>query len=223
MTRTVIDLTQSIHPGMQLFPLHSPTQILPWTQRDRFGWTTNALFINEHAGTHLDAPYHFLEDGATVDQLDLSRLTGPALALDLSARWPGGQITADVLLQAAGDSGIQRGDAVLVHTGAGHHLGQEAYLTSYPGLTGDAAQLLVDRGVRLVGTDAPSIDHCQSTEFPAHNTLLPGDVLVVENLAQLPKLIRRAAGRRFTLHTFPLKVEGGTGSPIRAVAVLDSD
>ena len=218
----VIDLTQEIHSGMQLFPLHSPTQVLPWSPRERYGWTSNALFINEHAGTHLDAPHHFVDGGETVDQIDLSRLTGPAVALDMSAHHPKGLISAADLERATAKLPLQEGDAVLLWTGVDRFLGQREFLTTYAGLAEDGAQLLVERGVRLVGTDAPGIDMVEALPCPAHHVLLPAGVLIVENLANLAELLQVVGGqRRCTLHTFPLKIRGGTGSPIRAVAVVD--
>ena len=101
------------------------------------------------------------------------------------------------------------------------HLGEPEYFESHGGLAGDGAAWLVEQGVRLVGTDAASLDHPDDEEFPAHSGLLPKGVLVIENLANLAELIATAGGRRFALHTFPLKVAGGTGSPVRAVAVVD--
>ncbi len=222
MDEVILDLSQEIETGMQLFPLHSPTHVVPWAPRERYGWTTNALFINEHAGTHLDAPFHFVDGGVTIDSLDLSRLTGPALAVDLSSKWPKGLISARDLEEALGDLELEDGDALVLRTGAEDRLGSSEYLSEYPGLSVDAAQLLVGRGVRLVGTDAASIDHPEAGEFPVHHTLLPAGVLVVENLSNLRELIRCTGTKRFTLHTFPLKISGGTGSPIRAVAVIDA-
>ena len=221
MGRTVVDLSQEIFSGMQLFPLHSPTHVLPWSPRERYGWTSNALFINEHAGTHLDAPSHFVEGGATVDALDLSLLTGPAMVLDMSHRYPRGEITAADLEQATADTPLREGDAVLLWTGVDRYLGQREYLTNFPGLAVDGARMLVDLGVRLVGTDAAGIDPVEAALCPAHHVLLPAGTAVVENLANLSELLEVAGGQRFTLHTFPLKIRGGTGSPIRAVAVVE--
>jgi kynurenine formamidase len=156
-----------------------------------------------------------------VDSLDLGRLTGPALVLDFSSKWPKGLISEDDLAEATRDYGLTREDAVLIWTGADRYLGEEDFLGSYPGISEAASKLLVEVGVRLVGTDAPSIDHPEDGAFPAHHTLFPGGVLVIENLVSLPELLKTARGRRFLLHTFPLKIRGGTGSPIRAVAVVD--
>ena len=222
MSTTVIALTQQIETGMQLYPLHSPTHVLPWLSREASGgWATNTLFIAEHAGTHLDAPFHLVPEGKTVDQLELDRMTGPAVALDLHDKWPKGIITADDLEAAIRDVDLRAGDAVVLRTGADVHLGEPEYLTSYGGLSADGTAWLVDKGARLVGTDAASIDHAESEEFPAHRGLLPAGVLIVENLANLAELVAVAGTRRFALHTFPLKISGGTGSPIRAVAVVD--
>jgi len=218
---TIIDLTQEIFSGMQLFPLHSPTRVLPWSPRERYGWTSNALFINEHAGTHLDAPVHFVEGGASVDALDLSLLTGPAMVLDMSHLYPKGLIGADDLEQTTATAPVRAGDAVLLWTGVDRFLGQREYLSTYSGLSEDGARWLVDAGARLVGTDAAGIDQVEAAPCPAHHVLLPAGTLIVENLANLSQLLKLAAGRRFTLHTFPLKIRGGTGSPIRAVAVVE--
>jgi kynurenine formamidase len=220
MTDQLIDLTQPVETGMQVFPLHSPTHVLPWVPRERFGWTTNSLFMNEHAGTHLDAPYHFVEGGATIDQLDLSLLTGPAVAWDFSDKWPAGYIDVADLEAAAARRPLERGEALVLWTGAESRQGRDEFLTSNPGLTAAAADYLIDQGVRLVGTDAANIDHAMAEDTPVHLRLLPAGVLIVENLYNLEQLCRVTQGNPFTLHTFPLKVVGGTGSPIRAVGVV---
>ena len=221
MSSTVLDLTQEIFSEMQVFPLHSPTRVLPWTPRQLHGWTSNALFINEHAGTHLDAPSHFIKGGASVDQLDLARLTGPAVVLDLSHRFPGGLIGAGDLEQATVALPLEPDDAVLLWTGSDAHLGHQRYLDSFPGLSAEGAQFLLDRQVRLVGTDAAGIDQVEARACPVHHLLLPAGVPVLENLANLERLLQLAGGRRFTLHSFPLRIRGGTGSPVRAVAVIE--
>lgn len=216
-----IDLSQTIETGMQLFPLHSPTHVIPWAPREQYGWATNALFLNEHAGTHLDAPYHFVDGGVTIEGLELSQLTGPAIALDFREKWPGGPITADDLKAATETRAVEPGDAVILATGAAPRHGAPEYLDAYPGLSADGAAFLVEAGARLVGTDAASIDLPEAVTFPAHHTLLPAGVLVVENLTNLEAIFEAiGADAEFLLHTFPLRISGGTGSPIRAVAVL---
>ena len=125
MSDTVIDLSQRIETGMQLFPLHSPTHVIPWAPRSQHGWTTNALFVNEHAGTHLDAPIHFMEDGRTVEELNLARLTGPAVVADLSSLWPKGRINAghieeatrQVMDEAGSDGGFVLMPSCSIHRG----------------------------------------------------------------------------------------------------------
>lgn len=218
---TVIDLSQVVETGMQIHPLHPATHVLPWASREVRGWATNTLFMSEHAGTHLDAPRHFFEGGRSVEELNLARLTGPAVALDVSSHWPRGLVKAADVEAALAGLELEEGDAVLLWTGTDRHHGTPAYLEDHPGISQGAATLLADRGVRLVGTDAPSIDHPEAEGFPAHHTLLPREVLIAENLAHLARVIARSEGRRFTLHTFPLRIRGGTGSPVRAVAVLD--
>jgi kynurenine formamidase len=220
MEPIVIDLSQSIFTGMQVFPLHSPTHLLPWAKREAYGFASEALFCNSHAGTHVDAPYHFIKKGQTIDQLPLDRFYGPALALDLTSLPARSHISAQDLQQAAGDDPIQPGEIVLLRTGIDTRLGQPEYLSDYSGLSEEGARYLVEQGVKAVGTDAPGIDHPEATTCPAHHVLLPAGLPIYENLANLATLIEAARGARFTFHGQPLKLRAASGSPVRALAVL---
>jgi len=215
----VVDLTQDIHPGMQLFPVFPKPSFVLWTRRETYGFETEAMFLVTHTGTHVDAPYHFHAGGIRVDQIPPERLLGPGLLLDFSD-WPEkGLIGAEDLRRAEGAAGtrIQRGDIVLIRTGWDRYLGSERYASGYPGLSREAAQYLLDCGAAAVGVDSPNPDHPDAGDFPVHNTLLPREVLIIENLANLG-----AIGRpRFRFIGLPLKIRGGTGSPIRAVAIVE--
>jgi kynurenine formamidase len=93
-----------------------------------------------------------------------------------------------------------------------------AYVEDWPGLHRTAAQYLLDRRIKAVGTDCLSIDCCGSTEIPAHDRFLRNDILIMENLANLDDL-----PERFFFLAAPLKIHEGSGSPIRAVALLPRD
>jgi len=218
---TVIDLSQELVTGMQVFALHSPTHVLPWARREASGFQSEALFCNTHAGTHVDAPIHFLDDGASVDRIELERFFGPALVYDLSQLPARHHICrADLERCAQGGLAPESGDIVLLHTGIGAQLGTPSYLSDYAGLSEEGARYLVDRGVKAVGTDAAGIDAPDATSCPAHHVLLPRGIVVFENLANLDRLVQLAAGRRFTFHGLPLRIPGASGSPVRAMALL---
>jgi len=220
MQQTIIDLSQELVTGMQVFTLHSPTHVLPWARREAYGFQSEALFCNSHAGTHVDAPIHFLADGAAVDQIPLDRFFGQAVVYDLTHLSPRSHISLQDLTQCAAEIAPQAGDIVLLRTGIDVRLGQRDYLTGYCGLSAEGARYLVDLGVKAVGTDAAGIDAVDATTCPAHHVLLPAGIVVFENLANLERLLQVARGRRFTFHGLPLRIPGASGSPVRAMALV---
>lgn len=197
------------------------------------GWwyAANDFCAAEHGGTHLDAPFHFAERGWTVDQIPLARLTGTAAVVDVSARaakYPDTLVgVADLDAFEAAHGPLARGTIVLLRTGWGSRWGDRAgYLGTavagdvkglrFPGLDPAAARRLVERGVSAVGIDTASIDRGRSTDFEAHQVLGAANVPVFENLARLDALPARGA----TVIALPMKIGGGSGAPLRAIAIL---
>jgi kynurenine formamidase len=219
----IIDLTQEIFTGMQVFPLHSPTMILPWARREVYGFETEALFINSHGGTHIDAPHHFLNDGKTIDSLPLVSFLTPGIIFDFSWKGFKGYIAVQDIQGAEKGCPIQPGDTVIFYTGIERYLGKSEFLTSYSGLSQDAGEYLVERKIASVGVDAPSIDHPDDASNPAHRTLLSRGILIIENLYHLGNLINVVGAARFQFVGLPLKIRGANGSPIRAVAIVEEN
>lgn len=207
-----------IEPRMPVYPVYPSPVIFPWTSKDLHGFSANALFMVEHTGTHMDAPLHFIERGRSIDGVRLDVFYGEAVVLRLRAG-RGALITASQIESSLEKSGseIRRGDRVLVNTGWDRFWGAPDYTTKNPALSGDAANYLLRRGVSLVGIDTPSVDSPNATDFPVHNALLFRGVPIIENLMNL----RRISRSRFRLVATPLKIREGTGSPIRALAVVD--
>jgi len=198
------------------------------------GWfyASNAFSSAEHGGTHLDAPIHFAEGGLTSDQLPLSVLIGPAAVVDVSDRaTPDYLVTVEDLIGWEADhSELPDGSILLLKTGWGQRWSDRtAYLGTelvgpeavpelhFPGLDPEAAQWLVDnRAVAAVGIDTPSIDYGQSTDFRSHVVLYGEGVAGFENVANLELLPESGA---FVV-ALPMKIEGGSGGPLRIVAFL---
>jgi kynurenine formamidase len=220
MGPAVIDLSQELATGMQVFPLHSPTHVLPWARLENCGFKTEAIFCNSHAGTHVDAPSHFLVDGSPVDQLPLENFFGPAVVYDLSDKPLKSYIGAEEIARCEEQTALLEGDIVLFRTGIDRHFGKPEFISAYSALSEDGARYLAQRKVKAVGTDAPGIDHPDQFACPAHHVLLPLGIVIYENLANLEALVQAARGKRFTFHALPLKIRGATGSPVRAVAVI---
>jgi kynurenine formamidase len=193
------------------------------------GWwyAANDFCAAEHGGTHLDAPIHFAEHGATADAVPLSQLGGPAVVVDIRER---AAKDADTMLEVVDlerAGAIAAGAVVLVRTGWDRWWDDRAkYLGSatpgdtahlhFPGISPAAARWLVARKVRAVGIDTASIDRGQSTDFQSHQVFGRADVPTFENLAGLDVLPARGA---FFLG-LPMKIRGGSGAPLRAVAFL---
>jgi len=186
----------------------------------------------EHGGTHLDAPIHFADGHWTNDQIPLSALMGPAVVVDVTSR-----VTPDYLVSVgdltaweAAHGDIPRGAVVLVRTGwSSRWSDRTAYLGTslagepavaelhFPGIgEAAAAWLVANRDVVAVGIDTPSIDRGQSADFRAHVTLYRENIVGFENLADLSAL---PATGSFVMG-LPMKIEGGSGGPLRAVAFV---
>jgi kynurenine formamidase len=197
-------------------------------------YSANNFSSAEHGGTHIDAPVHFARGRRSVDRIPLDSLIAPAVVVDVteaSTRDADYQITAEDLQKFEQQHGpIPRGTIVLLKTGfasrwpdARTYLGTEergegaVAKLHFPGLHPAAAAWLVsNRSVKAVGIDTASIDYGQSKLFETHRTLMGRDIPAFENLASLDRLPPTGA----YLIALPMKIGGGSGAPLRAVAVL---
>lgn len=225
----VVDLTREIFEGMPVWFGHQKTFISTNQTHDEFkhlyktemGFEAHNLLISEHAGTHTDAVFEYERNGPTIDQSPLEYWYGDAICLDVSSVSYPDYITPEVLsrsLEASGQS-IQKGDTVLLYTGCGdEHYPDISYTDKYPGLTRDGAIWLAERGVVNIGVDNVAIDHSDDTTFAGHVVCGEYGIVNTEGLTNLDKI----AGKRFLYFGLPLRIRNGTGSPIRAVAVLGS-
>lgn len=202
-----------------------------------YWYAANAFSAAEHGGTHLDAPYHFARAGATVEEIGLDRLVGPAAVVDVSraaADDSDYRVRVDDLRGWEEAHGrLPEGAVVLLNTGWHERWpDREAYLgtsltgqeavpeLSFPGLHPDAARWLVEeRDVAAVGLDTPSIDHGPSSDFTSHRVLYEADVPGIENVARLDRLPAEGAW----VVALPMKIAGGTGAPLRIAAVVPAE
>src|SRR5688572_30580707 len=199
-----------------------------------FYYASNSFFTAEHGGTHLDAPVHFAQGKQSVDQIPLERFFGPAVLVDVTQASEANadyQVTVEDLTRTEADGGAIPADAiVLLRTGfsrrwpdAARYLGtaergaEAVAKLHFPGLHPDAARwLLTNRRIRAVGIDTASIDYGQSTQYESHRALFERDVPAFENLTALERLPARGA---FVI-ALPMKIGGGSGAPLRAIAVV---
>ena len=232
------DLSRPIETGMPTYPDDPEVTLAPDATHEADGYATSELRTGTHAGTHVDAPRHTLSEGETIDEIDPGRFAFDARLVDLRPLAPREAITAEALAGAVGEgAGAADGDSaeadstadlLVCRTGWAARWGTERY-RDHPYLTETAATWCRERGVG-VGLDAfgpdptPAADGSLPTDdspptndepdgTPAHDALLNGGLPIVENLRGLAGL-----PARFRLYAFPLRLRGGDGSPVRAVA-----
>lgn len=215
----IIDLTHAIRTSMPVYPADPRPALLPWTRAALHGYESELLHIGTHAGTHVDAPSHFLPGAASVDALPFERLVAPGIVLDVRRVRPRGLIDREMLeaAEAARGQAVASGMAVLLWTGWSDLWRKQEYTSEHPGLGQDGASYLLTRRIALVGIDTINLDCPGDSAFPAHRALLSAGVPIVENLTLLAAL---SGAGPFTFAAFPLPIVGASGSPVRAVAFL---
>ena len=169
-------------------------------------YTISQFTCGTHSGTHIDAPYHFTQDGTTIDQVSLNDLIGEALVVQVDAD----RITADVLRDIA----FTTYRRILFKTRNSELLRDEAFHEEYVSLELSAAKVLVENGVRVVGIDYLSIEAYDSADHPVHKLLTEHNVVILEGL----DLSAVEPGVYF-LVALPLKLQGADGAPARVVLV----
>ncbi|HEX8845897.1 MAG TPA: cyclase family protein [Pyrinomonadaceae bacterium] len=199
-----------------------------------FYYAANKFSTAEHGGTHVDAPIHFARGKNTVDQIPLEQLMGEAIVVDVSKQTeanPDYQISTNDLLQWEKTNGrIPDGAILLLRTGYGKfwpdrkkYMGTDERGAAavpklhFPGLNPDAARwITANRSIKAIGLDTPSIDYGQSTLFESHRILFEKNIPAFENLANLDRL----PARNFTVIALPMKIKGGSGGPLRVIAIV---
>ena len=181
-----IDLAYQLDPTTPVYPNYPPVaiEILESTRYSRTdgrrSLNSSKITVGIHCGTHMDAPFHFFENGITIDQVPLEVCVGQALMIDLRNALANGLIEVQHLKPQ--EAKIRELRRIVVHTGWSDKWGTLEFFTSHPMFTPEAAQFVVDCGVRLVAVDFPSVDR---PPFPAHIAFLSKGILIVENLTNL--------------------------------------
>jgi kynurenine formamidase len=198
-------------------------------------YSANSFCGAEHGGTHIDTPIHFAEGMPSVDEIDLKRLVAPAVLIDLTQSVGD---KADYLVTIEDMVGWEKRNGripdnaiLLLRTGWGRfYPNRKQYLGTeergveavadlhFPGLDPSAARWLTEnRAVAAVGLDTASIDYGQSQLFESHQILFKAQIPAFENVANLDRL----PSKGFTVIALPMKIEGGSGGPLRIIAILD--
>jgi len=230
---SVHDVSPTLGPDLPMFFMYEPPAVEPLFRHADAGAAANRLTLAEHTGTHVDAPFHFDVDGQTMDQVAVDTLLlRPYKKFDLTAHdfQPGDLVGADALRDAVDAAGftVEPGDVAVLEMGWDKYLpdGSEArdpawWGANQPGLAEDACEYLVQAGVNAVASDTAAADvAARDGEILAghghSHAFLPRGILIVEGLKGLAAV--PATGLFLAL---PLKIQGGTGSPVRVVLLSE--
>lgn len=215
MARRIVDLSYPITAGMPVYPGDAEVEFVWVSEIPDAECNLTRFSMSAHAGTHVDAPYHFVSDGGTVDQLALSALTGPARVLDM------GELEADTLIDVDMLAGfadrVSEGSRILLRTGWGRRFGRDDFFSHQPDITHAAAEWFVDRRIALLGIEQPSLSAREDAAI--HRVVLGAGIVVIENLANLHLL----SGPEVELLALPLNLAGRDGAPARVVAIENSE
>lgn len=215
----IVDLSIPIDTDTQVFPGDPVPAFAPASTLAVEGYNVQHVALGTHTGTHVDAPYHVRANGARVDELPIDRFVAQAAIVDLRGRAPRSAISRSDL---AGTPWPPGGAAVL-HTGWSRHRGTPRYF-DHPFLLPDAAQFLLDAGVRMLALDTPNPDPTDlggsgPARLPVHGLVADAGGIIVENLTALESI----GFADPWLSVLPLRIAGADGAPCRAVAFTISD
>ena len=205
----IIDVSVPIRQGMPVYEGDPRVRIRPTAQLDKgLPFNTSLMQLGTHTGTHVDAPYHFIQDGATIDQLPPDLFVGGTLVRYIES--------ADVITRAhLEEADIPAGTERLLLKTANSRLWEKSqFQKQFVHLTEEAAQWICQQGIRLLGVDYISVDAYGIKDFPVHKVLLGSGVAIVEALD-----LREVTPGKYTLVCLPLKVVGADGAPARAVLI----
>jgi arylformamidase len=184
----------------------------------RFSMESRMMLMSEHAGTHLDSPWHSFPQGKSVDQLPLESLVLPGHLLDLRGKDVHEAITVADLEDAASRSGraISAGEATIVWTGVDGRWGQPGFTRERPFVHHDAVEWLATLRIGLFATDLIQVDDPDAWWYPTHTSLARNGIPMVQQLCSLERL----EGTEFVFLVVPLRLRGGTASPVRPIALV---
>lgn len=232
-----VDLTHPFSEQTIYWPTAKPfvkSTVFEGTTDAGYYYSAYSFSAAEHGGTHIDAPIHFQENGLTVDEIPIEQLTGPGIVIRIHEKVNNNRnyrLSVDDILEWEKEHGIiPDGSIVLIDTGSSKlwpdkkkymgtdERGEDAVKKlKFPGIHPSAARFLVEeRQIKAVGLDTPSLDYGGSERFETHQLLFKHNVPGFENVTNLDKLPSKGA----IIVALPMKIKGGSGGPLRIVALI---
>ncbi len=208
----IIDLTHTMYEDMPVFPGTEKPVFFPANTLEKDGFVETKFSMYSHTGTHIDAPAHMLMEGNSLDKMSINHFIGKATIIDCSTMNKQEILVQDLL---AYEMKLKHVDFAIIKTGWSQYWGNENYFNSFPFLSTEAAQWLINFDLKGIGVDTISIDDIKTTSFPVHYSLFRKNMIIIENLTNLDSIKKEI----FMFSCLPMKYEKADGSPVRAVAV----
>jgi arylformamidase len=211
--RAIHDLSVTLETYMPAWPTNPLVNIVPVGTAARDGYNVESYFSVTHSGTHIDAPYHMLEKGTTVDNLSLSQLVGEGYCIKVNPRG-----------EEIGVSDIENkwkveydGKIILLNTGWYKKRGYtKEFQFDFPGLSTDTIDFFITHKPKMIGIDTLGIEPYSHKDFRVHKALLPHGIVFIEDLTNLDALVE---GRKYLIVALPLKIKNGSGAMARVIAL----
>ena len=205
----IFDLSHKLNNQTPVFPGTAKPTFEPAATIEKEGYRETHFNFESHLGTHIDAPAHILEPGATLDQLPVSTFTGKAIIIEI----PGSPKYIEKALLVSFQDKLAETDFVLLKTNWCKKWGADEYFFNFPVLTEEAANWLISFNLKGIGFDAISADPVESTDLPIHHIILGNGCIIIENL-NFPEKLKASEGE---FSCFALPYENADGSPVRAI------
>jgi arylformamidase len=204
-----IDITMTYEPGMRGVEFETAKTI------PKDGWNAKTLHLYSHAGTHMDAPFHFEVNDQTIDQIDPQRFFVSCYVVDLQNPPPHYEVKISDLGNIA--QLVSKGEGLLFRSGWSKLAGELIYRNGLPAISRELAQWCVSKGIAFIGVEPPSVADVNNIEklTEIHRILLEGNVIIVEGLAHLDKISRQ----KVQVVAMPLKIKDGDGAPCRVIVI----
>lgn len=201
---SLIDISRRLQNGMPVWPGDTNFSFeLSWTKEESGSVNVGKLTLSTHTGTHIDAPFHFDENGKRVIDLDPNLYVGKARVIELLDV----ESIKKTDLEAYSLEGVER---LLIKTNS--WVNESAFPERIPHIEKDVAAFLSEKGIRLLGVDIPSVDPLDSKELNAHHTLHQNGIHILESID-----LKDVAEGEYELIALPLPLTDADGSPVRAV------
>ena len=204
----IIDLTLTYEDGMRGVTFENAKS------KTVDGWNSKTLHLYSHAGTHMDAPFHFEVNNQTIDEFEVSRFVCDSWVIHIDAH-----AEQKIKLEDLGGYAdlINRGDGVILKTGWSAYVNENKYREELPGIHESLANWFVGKGINMLAVEPPSIADVMDMEevTKIHEILLGGNIIIVEGLTNLDAVSKE----KVKLIALPLKIKRGDGAPARVIAM----